>query len=92
MTLSTGTDSKIEDLLSFLLRLMSNYVCSPSTDQIHTLLQAFKHIRKHPDYSANQTVRVAVEQADLIWKEQLRQHQRHEAHCCVKRLGKLPVH
>ena len=57
----------INDMLSTLIRLMSNFASSPHEHQVMTLVKMLEQVRKHPDYESNQAVRVAIEQATVIW-------------------------
>lgn len=58
---------RIDVLLSSMIRLMSNYVFLPDETQVMTLLHMIKQIKQHPDYEANQAVKVAVDHANSIW-------------------------
>lgn len=54
-----------------MIRLMSNYVFLPDESQVMTLLHIIKQIKKHPDYEANQAVKVAIDHANDIWLKEV---------------------
>ena len=69
--LKNSDPTRIDALLSSMIRLMSNYVLLPDESQVMTLLHIIKQIKKHPDYEANQVVKVAVDHANDIWLKEV---------------------
>jgi hypothetical protein len=61
----------INSMLSSLIRLMSSYMCNPSTTQVLTLIHLLNVLDKHPDISSFPSVKVAVKHAQTIWNEEL---------------------
>lgn len=58
-------------MLSSMVRLMSCYMREPSISQIMTLVHLMNCLENHPDLPENPTAVVAVQQARVIWREEL---------------------
>ncbi len=61
----------VNSLLSSLIRLMSNYIKEPSTSQVMTLIHLIDLLEQHPELSSFPAAEIAVQQARLIWNDEI---------------------